>query len=192
MIPHLWLEEINASVCWLYIHFILIRFHSINYIRWHNNPQTAWCRAFRRQTFDLNRCWVMQNLVECEKQAWNLSPLKRDGFENGDTVMTHGYALWCAAPQISTHTDTHTHTPLQMYSIRHESRFVPCGLNSHWATGFFSCLNTIYIFLLCPLLPFSPHFLHSVTSYRSPHDKTQDYLQSPWPLFDSGLVQDGV
>lgn len=42
-----------------------------------------------------------------------------------------------------------------------------------------------------PVLPF-PCFPLNVTSYLSQHDKTQDYLQSSWPLFDSGLVQDGA
>lgn len=37
--------------------------------------------------------------------------------------------------------------------------------------------------------PLNPHFLHSVTSYHGQHSETQNYLQSFWPLLDSGLVQ---
>lgn len=76
-----------------------------------------------------------------------------------------------------------------------------------WTAGFCSCLNAIYVsFSVVPTSssrPSSPpfchhthahttHVFHSVTSNLSQHDKTQNYPQSLWPLFDSGLVQDGV
>ena len=119
--------------------------------------RAAWCRASEDKPVtymdaELYGIWVKK------KQACNLSPLKKDGFEkNGDTVMKNGHALRYAATQTSpTHTRTHTRTAR---TVAHPSCGQICPLWTglpQWATSFHSCLNTIYVSSVFPHTPPPP------------------------------------
>lgn len=159
--------------------------------------------SFRRHIYDLNQwmlsstesCWIYKAsvyvIVSEEGKHWNRTHLE----------MRHICFEKCSLLNIP-HWPPYAHTPLQLRCILHESRSVPYGGNSH--AELHAC---IHVFLFkhhlhlfprlpartsAPFSPMHPPFPPPCHIISCQHDKTQDNLQSSWPLFDSGLVRDAV
>lgn len=83
---------------------------------------------------------------------------------------------------------THTHTDCSVLLM--SAYLSPVNANPPASyKPLFLFKHHLHPLCLLQTLPLNPRFPHSVTSYRGQHGETQNYLQSFWPFFDSGLIQ---
>lgn len=82
--------------------------------------RAAWCRASEDKPMTYMDAELHRIRVK-KKQACNLSPLKRDGFEKME-ILWWSMGMLCDIQPLKHPPNTHTHC-----SILHASRSVPCG-----------------------------------------------------------------